>query len=152
MVKRLIYNLPRIGLLSPVSMKADVYNALCDVGHSTSINENSSIEVMNCKITTTEEGFSVPIDFIPKDNISQWYSVLQQDNLILSVVSPAEGTYTGALAGLAECGASIRCTFLYSSFALRCIWRGSLSSQASNCKFHIFMEIIENVKILNRSL
>ncbi len=39
------------GLLSPVSMKADVYNALCNVSQSTSGNDDSIIEVANCQTT-----------------------------------------------------------------------------------------------------
>ena len=44
--------------------------------------------------------------FIPKDNISQWYSVRQEDNLLLGVAGAAGGTYTGAFVGIEVCGAS----------------------------------------------
>ena len=106
MSKLLFTPLLIIGLLSPVATKAEVYNAFCDVRQSTSSNDDSSIEVSNCQITLSEEGFSGPIDFIPKNNISQWYSVRQEDNLLLGVAGAAGGTYTGAFVGLAVCGAS----------------------------------------------
>ena len=95
-----------VGLLSPVVTKAEVYNALCDVSQPTSSVDDSSIEVSECQITLSEEGFLGPTDFIPKDNISQWYSVRQDDNLLLGVAGAAGGTYTGAFVGLAVCGAS----------------------------------------------
>ena len=75
MVKLLISPLLIVGLLSPVATKAEVYNALCDIDQSTSSNDDSSIEVSNCQITLSEEGFSGLTDFIPKDSISQFYSV-----------------------------------------------------------------------------
>ena len=106
MAKLLISPLLILGLLSPVSTKAEVYNALCDVSKSTSIVDDSSIEVSECQITLSKEGFLGPTDFIPKDNISQWYSVRQKDNLLLGVAGAAGGTYTGAFVGLAVCGAS----------------------------------------------
>ena len=106
MVKLLISPLLIVGLLSPVATKAEVYNALCDIDQSTSSIDDlsiddSSIEVSNCQITLSEEGFLGPTDFIPKDNISQWYSVLQEDNLLLGVAGAAGGTYTGAFIGIA---------------------------------------------------
>ena len=73
MSKLLITPLLIVGLLSPVATRAEVYNALCDVTQSSSNNDDESIEGSNCQITLTEEGFSGPNDFIPKDNISQWY-------------------------------------------------------------------------------
>ena len=106
MSKLLITPLVIVALLSPVTTKAEVYNALCDVGKSSSSNDDTSIEVSNCHITLTEEGFSGPNDFIPKDNISQWYAVRQDDNLLLGVAGAAGGTYTGAFVGFAVCGAS----------------------------------------------
>ena len=106
MGKLLISPLLILGLLSPVSSKAEVYNALCDVKQTTSSHDDSSIEVSNCQITLSEEGFSGPTDFIPKENISQWYSVRQEDNLLLGVAGTAGGTYTGAFVGIAVCGAS----------------------------------------------
>ena len=106
MAKLLISPFLILGLLSPVATKAQVYNALCDVSQSTSSNYDSSIEVSNCQITLSEEGFSGPTDFITKDSISQWYSVRQDDNLLLGVAGAAGGTYTGAVIGIAVCGAS----------------------------------------------
>ena len=106
MAKLLISPLLIVGLLSPIAATAEVYNALCDVSQSTSSKDDSSTEVTNCQITLSEEGFSGPIDFIPKDNISQWYSVRQEDNLLLGVAGAAGGTYTGAFVGMAVCGAS----------------------------------------------
>ena len=106
MVKLLISPLLILGLFSPVATKAEVYNALCDVNQSTSSVDDSSIEVSECQITLSEEGFFGPTDFILKDNISQWYSVRQEDNLLLGVAGAAGGTYTGAFVGLAVCGAS----------------------------------------------
>ena len=106
MAKLLISPLLILGLLSPAATKAEVYNALCDVNQSNSNNNDSSIEVSNCQITLSKEGFSGPTDFIPKENISQWYSVRQEDNLLLGVAGTAGGTYTGAFVGIAVCGAS----------------------------------------------
>ena len=106
MSKLLVTPLLIVGLLSPVATRAEVYNALCDVTQSSSNDANESIEVSNCQITLTEEGFSGPNDFIPTDNISQWYSVRQEDNLLLGVAGAAGGTYTGAFVGFAICGAS----------------------------------------------
>ncbi len=57
-------------------------------------------------ITLSEERFLGVTDFIPIDNISQWYSVRQEDNLLLGVAGAAGGTYTGAIVGIAVCGAS----------------------------------------------
>tara|TARA_Y100001968_G_scaffold308496_1_gene327317 strand:+ start:1190 stop:1582 length:393 start_codon:yes stop_codon:yes gene_type:complete len=51
-------------------------------------------------------GFLSPIDFIPKEIFSHWYSVRQEDNLLLGITGAACGTYTGAFIGLAACGAS----------------------------------------------
>ena len=107
MSKLLITPLLIVGLFSPIATKAEVYNALCDVNKSTLSNDVSSIEVSNCKITLSDEGFLGPTDFIPKDSISQWYSVRQEDNLLLGVAGAAGGTYTGAVVGIAVCGASI---------------------------------------------
>ena len=106
MVKLLISPLLIIGFLSPIASKAELYNALCDVSQSALNKDDSSIEVNNCQITISEEGFSGPIDFIPKENISQWYSVRQEDNLLLGVAGAAGGAYTGAFVGFAVCGAS----------------------------------------------
>ncbi len=97
MAKLWISPLLIIGLLSPIATKAEVYNALCDVSQSTSSNDNSSIEVSNCLITLSEEGFAGPTDFIPKESISQCYSVRQEDHLLLGVAGAAGGTYTGAV-------------------------------------------------------
>ena len=112
MAKLLISPLLIVGLLSPVAINAEVYNALCDVSQSTSSNDDSSIEVSNCQITLSEEGFSGPTDFIPKDSISQWYSVRQEDNLLLGVAGAAAGTYTGAFVGIAVFGASVGILFI----------------------------------------
>ena len=103
MSKLLITPLVIVGFLSPVAMRAEVYNALCDVTQSSSNDDDESIEVSSCQITLTEEGFSGPDDFIPKDNISHWYSVRQEDNLLLGVAGAASGTYTGAFVGFAIC-------------------------------------------------
>ncbi len=86
--------------------KTEIYNALRDVTQSSSNDNDESIEVSNCQITLREEGFLEPNDFIPKDNISQWYSVRQEDNLLITVAGAAGGTYTGAFVVFAVCGAS----------------------------------------------
>ena len=106
MVKLLISPLLIVGLLPPVAIKAEVYNALCDVSQSTPSLDDYRIEVSECQITLSEEGFLGPTDFIAKDNISQWYSVRQEDNLLLGVAGAAGGTYGGAFVGLAVCSAS----------------------------------------------
>ena len=106
MTKFLIFPFIIIGLLVQVPAKSEVYNALCDIEQFTSSNDDSNIEVSNCQITLSEEGFSGPTDFISKENISQWYSVRQEDNLLLGVAGAAGGTYTGAFVGIAVCGAS----------------------------------------------
>ncbi|WP_257473370.1 hypothetical protein [Prochlorococcus marinus] len=92
--------------MSPIAIKAEVYEALCDVSQSTLTNNDSSIEVSKCQITLSDEGFLGPTDFIHKNKISQWYSVRQKDNLLLGVAGTAGGTYTGAIVGIAVCGAS----------------------------------------------
>ena len=86
--------------------KTEIYNALRDVTQSSSNDNDESIEVSNCQITLREEGFLEPNDFIPKDNISQWYSLRQEDNLILSVAGGAGGSYVGGVTGAAVCFAS----------------------------------------------
>ena len=48
MAKLLISTLLIVGLLFPVATKAEVYNTLCDVSHSTSGNNDSNLEVSNC--------------------------------------------------------------------------------------------------------
>ena len=96
MAKQIISPLLIVGLFSPIATKAEVYNALCDVSQSTSSKDDSSIEVFDCQITLSEEGFSGPTDFIPKDSISQWYSLRQEDNLLYGLAGAAGGTYTGA--------------------------------------------------------
>ena len=106
MSRLLISSLLIVGLTAPIASNADVHNALCDENNSSSNKDASSIQVANCQITLSEDGFEGPIDFIPKDNISQWYSVRQDDNLFLGVAGTAGGSYTGALVGFAVCGAS----------------------------------------------
>ena len=49
MAKLLITPLLIVGLLSPVTTKAEVYDALCDVNQSTSSVNDSSTEVSECK-------------------------------------------------------------------------------------------------------
>ena len=73
MTKLLITPLLIVGLCSPISTKAQVYNALCDVSQSTSSDDDESIKVSNCQINFSEEGFTGLNDFIPNENISQWY-------------------------------------------------------------------------------
>ena len=63
MAKLFISPILIVGLLSPLATKAEVYDALCDVSKSTSTQDDSGIEVNNCKITLSEEGFSGPIPF-----------------------------------------------------------------------------------------
>ena len=71
MVKLLISPLRIVGLLSSVATRAEAYNALCDVGQSTLVNNDSSIEVSDCQITLSEEVFSGANDYIPKDSFLQ---------------------------------------------------------------------------------
>ena len=106
MSKLLITPLLIVGLLSPIATKAEVYNALCELSQSISCGDDSRNEFSECQITLFEEGFLWPTDFIPKDNISQWYSLLQEDNLLLGVTGAALGSYTLAIVGLAGCGPS----------------------------------------------
>ena len=106
MLKLLILPLVILGLLYPLPIKAEEHNVLCDVNQSTSNDNNTIIKVSNCQIAVSDEGFLGPTDFIPKGSISQWYSVRQEDNLLLGVVGTAGGTYTGAAVGIAVCGAS----------------------------------------------
>ena len=145
MVKLLISPLLIVGLLSPVATKAEVYNALCDIDQSTSSNDDSSIEVSNCQITLSEEGFLGPTDFIPKDNISQWYSVRQEDNLLLGVAGAAGGTYTGAFVGIAVCGASAGILFIPA--LLGGVYRGGrLGSQVGKGKNFLFQSLVRILK------
>ena len=145
MEKLLISPLLILGLLSPIVTKAEVYNALCDVSQSTISKDNSSIEVANCQINLSVEGFSGPIDFIPKGNIAQWYSVRQEDNLLLGIAGAAGGTYTGAFVGIAICGASggILCI----PALLGGVYGGGrLGSQAGNSKNFLFSVIGRNAE------
>ena len=50
MLKQLIEPLLMIGLLSPITTRAEVYNALCHAGQTSSENENSTAEFLNCQI------------------------------------------------------------------------------------------------------
>ena len=127
MVKLLISPLLIVGLFSPITTKAEVYSALCDVSQSTSSIDDSRIEVSECQITLSEEGFLGPTDFIPKDKISQWYSVRQEDNLLLGVAGAAGGTYTGAFVGFSM-WCKCKCT-LYPSLDWRRIWSRHLGLQ-----------------------
>ena len=143
MGKLLISPLLILGFLSPVSSKAEVYNALCDINQTSSSNDDSSIEVSNCHITLSEEGLSGPTDFIPKENISQWYSVRQEDNLLVGVAGAAGGTYTGAVVGIAVCGASAG--ILCIPALLGGVYGGGrLGSQAGKGKNFLFSVIGQN--------
>ncbi len=106
MSKLLLSPLLIVGLISPIATNADVYNAFCDDNHISLSNDVSTIEVSNCQITLSNEGFIGSIDFIPKNKISQWYSIREDDNLLLGVAGAAGGTYSGAFVGMAVCGAS----------------------------------------------
>ena len=52
-------------------------------------------------------GLLGPTDFIPKDNLSQWYSDQLKDNLLLGIQGAAGGAYTGEVVGIAVCGSSV---------------------------------------------
>ena len=106
MSRLLISTLLITGLTTPIASHAEIYNALCNEANSSNNRNSSTIQVNNCQITLSEEGFTGPIDFIPKGNITQWYSVRQDDNLLIGVAGTAGGTYAGAFAGIAACGAS----------------------------------------------
>ena len=131
------------GLIAPISSNAEVYNALCDENNNSSNTDNSTIQVVNCQITLSEEGFEGPMNFIPKNKISQWYSVRQDDNLLVGVAGTAGGTYAGAFAGMAACGASggVLCI----PALLGGIYGGGrLGSQAGKGKNFFFTVIGEN--------
>ncbi len=131
-----------VGLMSPISSNAEVYNALCDEINSSNI-DSSSIQVVKCQIKLSEKGFTGPNDFIPKDNISQWYSVRQDDNLFVGVAGTAGGTYAGAFAGMAACGASAG--VLCIPALLGGIYGGGrLGSQAGKGKNFLFSVIGQN--------
>jgi len=102
----IISSLLIVGLTAPIASNADIYNALCDENISYSNTDSSTIKVANCQITLSEDGFIGPIDFIPKDNISQWYSVREDDSLLLGVIGTAGDSYARAVAGVVACGAS----------------------------------------------
>tara|TARA_Y100001968_G_scaffold5292_1_gene4687 strand:+ start:11410 stop:11964 length:555 start_codon:yes stop_codon:yes gene_type:complete len=143
MSKLLISPLLILGLLSPVATKAEVYNALCDDINSSLSKDDSSVLVSDCNITINKEGFSGPMDFIPKDNISQWYTVRQDDNLLLGVAGAAGGTYTGAFVGFAVCGASAG--VLCIPALLGGIYGGGrLGSEAGKGKNYLFSVIGQN--------
>jgi len=145
MSKLLITPLLIVGLLSPIATKAEIYNALCDVSQSTSSDDDASIKVSNCQITFSEEGFTGPNDFIPKDNISQWYSLRQDDNLILGVAGAAGGSYVGGVTGAAVCFASggILCI----PALLGGVYGGArLGSQVGKGKNFLFLVIGQNLK------
>ena len=115
------------------------------ISQSTLSVDDSNIEVSDCQITLSEEGFLGPTDFIPKDNISQWYSVRQEDDLLLGVAGAAGGTYTGAFVGLAVCGASagVLCipALLGGAYG-----GGRLGSQVGQGKNFLFSVIGQNSK------
>ena len=106
MSRLIISSLLITGLTIPIASHAEIFNALCDESNTSNNKNNSTIQVNNCQINLSEEGFKGPIAFIPKKNISQWYSVRQDDNLLVGVAGTAGGTYAGAFAGIAACGAS----------------------------------------------
>ena len=143
MSRLLISSLLILGFTAPIASNADVYNSLCDENNSSSNTDSSTIQVANCQISLSKEGFAGPIDFIPKDNISQWYSIRQDDSLILGVAGAAGGTYAGAFAGMAACGASAG--LLCIPALLGGIYGGGrLGSQAGKGQNFIFSVIGQN--------
>ncbi len=48
MLKQLIEPLLMIGLLSPITTRAEIYNDLCHVGQISCENENSTAGFLNC--------------------------------------------------------------------------------------------------------
>ncbi len=132
-----------LGLQAPIASNADVYNALCEESNSSSNTDSSTTQVANCQITLYEEGFTGPIDFIPKDNISQWYSVRQDDSLLLGVAGTASGTYAGAFAGMAAC--AVRAGILCIPALFGGVYGGGLlGSQAGKGKNSLFSVIGQN--------
>tara|TARA_B100000945_G_scaffold1913_1_gene1646 strand:+ start:1748 stop:2143 length:396 start_codon:yes stop_codon:yes gene_type:complete len=107
------------------------------------LHDDSSIEVSNCLITLSEEGFSGPIDFITKDSISQWYSVRQEDNLLLVVAGAARGTYAGPVVGIAVCGVSAG-TLCIPALLGGVYGGGRLGSQVGEGKNFLFSVIGQN--------
>ena len=51
---KLLITLLIFGLLVSIALKAEVYDALCDVSQFTSSKIDSNIEVVNCQITLSE--------------------------------------------------------------------------------------------------
>ena len=144
MSKLLITPLLIVGLLSPIATKAEIYNALCDVSQSTSSDDDASIKVSNCQITFSEEGFTGPNDFIPKDNISQWYSLRQDDNLILGVAGAAGGSYVG---GVTRAAIVLQVEILCIPALLGGVYGGArLGSQVGKGKNFLFSVIGQNSK------
>ena len=106
MSRLIISTLLITGLTIPIASHAEIFNALCDDNITNKNKNNSTILVTNCQISLSEAGFKGPVAFIPKRNISQWYAFRQDDNLLVGVAGTAGGTYEGAFAGMAVCGAS----------------------------------------------
>ena len=145
MPRLIISSLIVTGLTIPIASHAEIFNALCDEINTPNNKNSSTIQVNNCQINLSKEGFKGPIAFIPKRNISQWYSVRQDDNLLIGVAGTAGGTYAGAFAGIAACGASggVLCI----PALLGGIYGGGrLGSQAGKGKNFFFTVIGENSK------
>ena len=91
----------------------------------------------------SEKGFAGPIDFIHKDNISQWYSVRQEDNLLLGVAGEASGTYKGAVVGIADLWCKCRDPFIPALLGVLYGWV-SLGSQGGEGGTFFFSVSVQN--------
>ena len=84
-----------VGLLSPITVNADTYDAFCS--------EN------DCKITINESGLSGPKGFISKEKITQWYTGGDEYNLALGATGGAVGGTAGLAVGTAACMTGVFC-------------------------------------------
>ena len=83
------------GLLSPLAVIADTYDALCS--------EN------DCEITINESGLSGPKGFIAKEQITQWFTGGDEYNLALGTAGSAAGGTAGLAVATAACMTGVFC-------------------------------------------
>ena len=94
-MRKIFFFVLTASLLSPISVIADSYDALCS--------EN------DCEITINEFGLSAPNGFIAKDKISQWYTGGDEYNLALGAVGGAAGGTAGLAVATAACMTGVFC-------------------------------------------
>jgi hypothetical protein len=94
-MRRLLFVALTTGLLSPIAVKADTYDALC--------NNN------DCQIIINEAGLPGPQGFIAKEKITQWYTSGDEYNLALDAAGGAAGGTAGLAVATAACFTGVFC-------------------------------------------